>query len=571
VDRKVGDSMRCAALYRVSTSRQAAHRDQGEESLPVQRQAIRRYVEAREGWTLVAEFAEEGVSAYRNSSEDRDVLQDVLRQAKERRFETLLLFKADRLSRQSFEYPFILTSLKRAGVRVIAVADEAGGRELRLEGQSDKLIRFIEGWQAETESLNTSIRVSEAMRQMAEKGRWTGGRPPYGYRYDKSASPVPLVIDPEEARWIKLAFDRYLNENVGTTTITFDMNTRGARQRNGSPWSDARLRSVMQNPIVAGRLAYGRTKRNGANKHRSSVGAHSLEGVILSNPYPELAIVDESRWQAAMQKMASYNNVALSTSTSWSRADSGALLFTGMARCAHCGGPLVHATVRGYKVRKDGTRLRDHHAAYLCHTRSARGAQFCDGQRTYAAKKVESALLAAMHGTLSAIPTEEIVKEARRQAEQSVWAASTRVSMLERKLAEVLKVKERWLERLNLFMAHPERSLYSEEVLASQVRESERTAASIKEELERLTAELEWNDAQRQRLEEFLASAHEWWHRFLNAPRMQQKALLKQIVSRVVVGKGGYEIHWRISPESLAGAAAVRWTQSEPWPSAARA
>lgn len=233
-------------------------------------------------------------------------------------------------------------------------------------------------------------------------------------------------------------------------------------------------------------------------------------------------------------------------------------------------GPLVHATVRGYYVRKDGTRGPDHHAAYLCQTRSARGAQFCGGQRTYSAKKVESALLTAMHDTLSTIPTEEIVKEARRQAEQSMWAASARAASLERKLAEAVSLRDAWLKRLDVFLTHPEKSLYSEDVLAMTVRESETAVSTLEAELRGLSEELESNDEQR-RLEEFLAGPHEWWRRFLEAPRSEQKALLKRVVSKVVIGRDGYEIHWRISPDALAGQTTVRWQQSEFWSEAARA
>lgn len=136
-------NVRCAALYRVSTLRQARQHDADEETIPMQRQAVRRYVEAQPGWQLVTEYTEEGVSAYKHSSAVRDVLQDALRDARARAYDVLLVFKADRLSRQSLEYPVILAKFQEYGVRVISVADEAGGKELKSDGQFDKLLRFI--------------------------------------------------------------------------------------------------------------------------------------------------------------------------------------------------------------------------------------------------------------------------------------------------------------------------------------------------------------------------------------------------------------------------------------------
>lgn len=97
----------------------------------------------------------------------------------------------------------------------------------------------------------------------------------------------------------------------------------------------------MQNPIVAGRLSYGRTVRFGRGK-RKALGPHDLKNVILSPVYPHLVIIDEAQWQQAMDRMANYNRSILVLGViRYSRADSGPLLFTGMARCAHCNGPLV--------------------------------------------------------------------------------------------------------------------------------------------------------------------------------------------------------------------------------------
>lgn len=544
----------------------------------MQRNAVRRFVAARPGWELVAEFVEEGVSAFKNSSEDRDILQDVLAQAKRRAFDVLLVFKADRLSRQSFEYPFILSMFSRAGVKVFSVADEPGGKELKVEGQYDKLLRFLEGWQAETESHNTSIRVSEKMRQIAEKGKWTGGRAPYGYKLERRTdAPVPLAIDPAEAALIRRVFDLYLDENLGTPTITYRLNAEGYRQRNGKPWSDAMLRRVMQNPILTGRLAYGRTRR-GKGKQRVRKGSHDLQGVILSAPYEDLVIIPQDRWERAMDKMQSYNRPSMEArhaSANWhTKADFSRLLFTGMARCSHCGGPMVAGTVKSpYRRKKDGSVVRYQHLVYICQTKATRGTKLCGGQRTYSAQKVEGALLAAIRDTLANLDAQAIIEEARRQAEQALWSRSARREWVRKQLQDAETIRNSWLKRLDQYFLDPQKSLYSEAVLAEKVRESEEKVSRLREELEALEAVQLDYEAQKRNLEEFLASASEWWRHFLAAPRQRQKALLKQIVEKVVIGRSGYEIHYRISLEALTnkGKHALQWRQSDPWPHAGQA
>lgn len=97
-------------------------------------------------------------------------------------WQVLVVYKADRLSRNSFEYPVVLDRFSRIGCEVWSVKDAVGGKLLALDTRMDKFVRFLEGWQAETESKNTSIRVSEAMLQLAKQGKWSGGPTPYGYR-----------------------------------------------------------------------------------------------------------------------------------------------------------------------------------------------------------------------------------------------------------------------------------------------------------------------------------------------------------------------------------------------------
>ncbi|MCY0884769.1 MAG: recombinase family protein [Firmicutes bacterium] len=561
-------TVRCAALYRVSTPRQAQARTEEDESLPLQRLAVRRFVEQHPGWELVREFAEEGVSAFKRSSAERDILQDVLRAAAQGAFTVLLVFKADRLSRQAMEYPFILSALHRAGVRVIAVADAAGGRELAVDGQYDKLLRFLEGWQAETESVNTAIRVSARMRQLAEQGQWTGGRAPYGYRFDPARRPVPLTLDPEEAHWLRQAFAWYLDEQVGTPTIAARLNSLGYRQRNGRPWTDAQLRRAMQNPIVTGRLAYGRTYTEG--RKRRQRGAHDFTDVILSNPIPDLVLISQERWEAAMDRMAHYNARRARHLPRHSRADAGPLLLTGIARCAHCGGPLVGTKVYTTKPHKALGQKRYFHQAYLCQTKATRGTGACDGQRTYSAKRVERTVLAALQHTLGQLDTAALVAEVRRQAQDRLASRQDREGALRRALAEAERLKAAWLERLDQHLLHPERSLYSEAVLAEKVREAEARVAAARAELEQLAAEAQDLEAQRASLDRFLATLPDWWRRFLAAPRSRQKALLRHLLERVVVGRDGIDLHYRVDLAALTGqGAALAWRDRARWPAQA--
>ena len=99
---------------------------------------------------------------------------------------------------------------------------------------------------------------------------------------------------------------------------------------------------------------------------------------------------------------------------------------------------------------------------------------------------------------------------------------------------------------MDTFFVDPETSLYPETVLAAAVRESEQHLTDLiaqKAELDHAQAGIA---AQLDDLERFLINSADWWQRFLEAPRIRQATLLKHIVDRIVIGRGGYETRYRL-------------------------
>ncbi|SHE39636.1 Resolvase, N terminal domain [Caldanaerobius fijiensis DSM 17918] len=61
---------RVACLYRVSTTKQLDDND-----IPMQKKACREFIAKQDGWVLVKEYEEKGVSGYKISAHERDKLQ----------------------------------------------------------------------------------------------------------------------------------------------------------------------------------------------------------------------------------------------------------------------------------------------------------------------------------------------------------------------------------------------------------------------------------------------------------------------------------------------------------------
>ncbi|CAB1129870.1 protein of unknown function [Candidatus Hydrogenisulfobacillus filiaventi] len=92
------------------------------------------------------------------------------------------------------------------------------------------------------------------------------------------------------------------------------------------------------------------------------------------------------------------------------------MLLPGLARCAHCGEPLVATEGSTTKPHKALGQKHYFSQAYPCPTKATRGTGACDGQRTSfsSAKRMERTMLAALSHALGQLSTSTLI--ARRSA-----------------------------------------------------------------------------------------------------------------------------------------------------------
>lgn len=85
--------VRC--LYRVSTVKQLDKND-----IPMQRIECQKFISNMVDWVFDKEYIEKGVSGYNKKLEDRDVLQEIRKDAINKEFDVLLVFMFDRLRKK---------------------------------------------------------------------------------------------------------------------------------------------------------------------------------------------------------------------------------------------------------------------------------------------------------------------------------------------------------------------------------------------------------------------------------------------------------------------------------------
>lgn len=157
---EVQGKKRVRTLLRVS-SKQQLHDD----GIPIQRAEAVDYIAKRPDWEFDKEYIEKAVSAYKNGVQDREVLQEIMADAREHVFDVLLTYMSDRIGRQE-EYSFYVTALNQLGIEVWTIK----GGQLKTEEHIDKLLNYIRFWQNEGDSKKTSMRVRDTQKEIGKNG-----------------------------------------------------------------------------------------------------------------------------------------------------------------------------------------------------------------------------------------------------------------------------------------------------------------------------------------------------------------------------------------------------------------
>jgi site-specific DNA recombinase len=197
-------------LIRVSSDEQA----KGGYGLEFQEADIRAFCE-RNGLELVNVCRDEG---YSGSTAARPGFQEMMSWARDRRFDVLVVWKLDRLFRNTMLTLQTVDELSSLDIEFRSVQEsfthDSNGRFL--------LTIFAAG--AEKERKDIAMRMHAGMLASAKRGTWVvgGGNPPFGYRYDPATK--RLVIDGGEARVVRQIFRWLVGEKLSLYKIQARLN-----------------------------------------------------------------------------------------------------------------------------------------------------------------------------------------------------------------------------------------------------------------------------------------------------------------------------------------------------------
>ncbi|WP_239394232.1 recombinase family protein [Frankia sp. CiP3] len=317
-------------------------------TIEAQDERLRSYIDSQPNWVVALRFADDASGA----TTERKDLQRALSAARNGLIDVLLVYRVDRLSRSLRDTVHLLEELDQAGV-VFRSATEPFDTATPIGRMLLQMLAMF----AQFERDMIIDRVIAGMERKAAKGLWKGGRRPFGYQVDTTAK--KLILDETEAPIIRMIFNTYVRDRLGTKSIANVLNNRGLRTTVGGPWSGHKILRMLDNRIYLGELTF---------REITVTGTHE-------------PIIDEDTFDAAQTILTER-----SEETSRRASNPSDYYLTGRMRCPQCGKALLgtRATGRTHTYRY-----------YTCFTRNRYNRDQCDAPRLDA-DAVDTAVLTAL-------------------------------------------------------------------------------------------------------------------------------------------------------------------------------
>lgn len=318
-------SRKVAIYVRVSTTNQA---EEG-YSIDGQLDSLTKYCEAM-GWSVYQKYIDAGFSG--GKLERPDILK-LIKDAKRGVFDTVLVYKLDRLSRNVQDTLYLVKEVfNKNEVHFVSLQEN-----LDTSSAMGNLFLTLLSAIAEFEREQIKERMQLGKIGRAKSGKsmmWA--KVAYGYTYHVGTG--EMTINQSEAVVVREVFTSYLNGR-SITKLRDDLNVKYPKT---PAWSYRTIRQMLDNPVYCG-----------CNKYKGVIYPGNHEAIISEDVYNQ---VQEEIKIRQIKAYAQNKNP---------RPFQSKYMLSGIGQCGYCKAPL-RSLLRNKK--KDGTRT----IRYECHQRHPR-------------------------------------------------------------------------------------------------------------------------------------------------------------------------------------------------------
>lgn len=319
-------------------------------------------------------YEDEGFSG---KNTDRPEFKRMMNDAKKKKFDVLICYRLDRVSRNIADFSILIEDLQKHGISFVSIKEQ-----FDTSNPMGRAMMNIAAVFAQLERETIAERVRDNMFELAKTGRWLGGAVPYGFEVEKVIEHEKEVtyLKPvkEELDIVKEMFEKFsqlgslrkvwlwlIDNNIGNkkwakSTVHFIL--KSPCYAKSSPellnYLENQGIAVIGEPNGNGILTYGRrpsgSNRKIAPKENWICCVSKHEGIIESNI-----------WIQVQEKVKQNDKYPRFESSSNS-------FLTGLLRCGKCGAPLIV----NYNISRSDKSVR--YYFYTCSKKKELTTRYCD-------------------------------------------------------------------------------------------------------------------------------------------------------------------------------------------------
>ena len=293
---------RCAIYTRKSSEEGL---EQEFNSLDAQREAAEAYISSQKanGWVCLPEHYDDG--GYSGGNMNRPALHRLLDDIKKGYVDIVVVYKIDRLSRSLYDFVDLSKTFDKYEVVFSSVTQEINTTTSAGRMTLNTMVNF-----AQFEREVIAERIRDKLSASRKKGKWTGGRVPYGYMLKNKH----LYEHPVEADIVKWMFERY-EVLFSVKVIANELNEANRLYRDDKKWTLKHVYRILKSRIYIGEIEY--------------------KGGIYRGEHP--AIVDRDLWDSVQKHLGEYDDPLKKLRVGKQKT---LAILKNVARCGHCGGAM---------------------------------------------------------------------------------------------------------------------------------------------------------------------------------------------------------------------------------------
>lgn len=523
------------------------------ESLENQIKRGKQFAENR-GWNTLI-YKDEG---YSGKDTARPGFERMLTDAEKGKFQYLICYRLDRVSRNVADFSSFIEKLNELGIGFISISEN-----FDTTTPMGRAMMMIASVFAQLERETIAERVKDNMIDIAKSGSWTGGPVNFGFDIQKvtvtengkQKEISKLVINEDEAEIVKKFYEWYLEPKGSIRNNVFEANKREYKTKNGDLWNQNQMGRLLRNPkyCIATPEVYdyfvNETEITVVNNRDEFDGKHALQYYNRRKPYKNTTrLRDQKEWIVAISdhKGIIPGNKWVETQRKLNkRANKHPRQGTGkkgllayLVKCGKCGSSMSY-----YLNKKNKNSNGYDYAYYKCRKRVSQGKHLCDN-KTIRAHRLEEAVIKTIKKICS---DQNFIKKTIEKVKNEI----------NNKQEPLLKEKQKILKQIDGINVEIKRLIRAlgkgsipEELIEERIKELNAEKSNLTNKLEEIKANIGFTSTDSINADIFKEYAMKFNNTFDDLNLEEKRKFLQSLIKEIRVTDDKVDIHMHFMPQT---------------------